>query len=1303
MTAAYTEFANSRAQTLGSTDCFGTNTSLPSVPFYYNEVTMYIADYSTNSCYCSNSAAQSGLVLAANYPDNNLSRYEQVILTFTNPVCAPVTFSIWDINQALFGSSSYFTDVVEISATDATATAIPSANITIGSCGTNTVATLGNAKVITAVGTGCTCGSHAVSIGGSQIKTITITYKNGGATYSSNPSSQYIIITNIVASAAPTASITAAPLACGSNTTTLTAVTNASSPTYAWSGTAGTSITSPSSSSTTVTGAGTYTLTVNPGGCSRTATYTLTPSGTPPNVSIATPSVLTCSSSSVVLTASSSTSGVTYTWSGGGTGATKSVSAAGTYTVTASSAGCSATASATVSQNTVTPNVSIAPPATLTCINTPVTLTASSTTSGATFAWSGGGTGATKSVSTSANYTITATDPSNGCKASTSVFVPKNITLPNVSINPPAALTCASPNITLTATSSTSGATFAWSGGGTGNTKPVSVAGSYSVTASDPGNGCTASASTTVALSNTLPKTNASIVQPSCLGSTGSITLNPSGGTSPYSYTWSANAASGNIASASNLAVGIYTVTISTGDGCQKDTSITLTAPNSPDISAVNFSSPTCTAPSGGIISSVTVTGGTGTLQYGYAPSSNPTAVTPIASFPLSNITPGTYILGVQDVNSCRDTFWFTINPLPNPLTINSIGVAQLACYETTGTISNVNATGGTSPYLYSYAPLSNPSASVNIAAFPLSGIAIGNYVLTVSDANNCTDTSWFSITKIDLFLNPVQASPENCIGASNGVINNAVPFYGTAPYSFSYASSSTPSATIPFSAFPVNGVSPDTYIMYVSDANGCSDTAWFTIAPGLSSCCSHSISAVITQPTCLANGSIDVSVTGGLGNFNFVWSQGGATTEDVLNLTAGTYYVTVTDDITLCSKDTFFTLAVPATPDVDAGQPKVLTCVITNVTLDGSSITPNISYSWSNGLGSNATAVASIPGTYTLTVTDNTNGCSASNQVVVTLDNTPPNLSVQTPADITCVNPIVTITATSTTSGVNYNWSAGSNTSTQDVSIAGAYIVIVTDNNNGCTASQSVNVAEQPTIDFTINNTQATCGNANGTTTINIINGNGPYLYEWNTGATTIDIVNLSGGQYNATVTDINGCKNSKSTTLGYTPKAVKPFIGEDKTICNGDVVELNAGNSYTLYRWQDGTTTSVYSAISAGIYIITVTDNNGCESMDTVQISLRDDCDFKLVMPTAFSPNGDGANETYKPVYVGIPTSFEMRIFNRWGEKVYETTDIDFGWNGRYKGVDQTMETYVWTVGYTYGPSGIKKNLMGNLTLLR
>jgi gliding motility-associated-like protein len=1137
MTAAYTEFANHRANTLANTDCFGTNTTRPAVPFYYNSATMYIADYSTSSCYCSSSNAQSGLVLTANWPDNNASRFEQVVLTFANPVCGPVTFRIWDINRAIWSGdgSHYFTDVVDISATDPASNPIAASDISITNCGSNTITTSGSTKTISAVGSACTCNSHNISIAGSSIKTITIRYRNGGATYSNDPSSQYIIITNIVASAAPTASITATPLACGSNSTTLSVTTNASSPTYAWSGTSGTSITSPSASNTAVTGAGTYTVTVNPGSCSTTATYTLTPSGTPPDVNINPPATLTCSNTSVTLTATSATPGVTYAWSGGGTGATKSVSSIGTYTVTATAAGCSATASATVSQNTVTPNVSIAPPAEITCTNSSVTLTASSTTSGATFAWSGGGTGATKSVSTAGSYTVTATDPSNGCRATASRTVTQNTIPPNVSAGADKILLCNSASVTLDGSSTTAGATFSWSNGlGSNATATAISAGTYTLTATNPANGCTASAQVNVTLDTNVPISEA--------GANQSIT---------------------------------------------------------------------CTQNTSGIIQ----IGSSPTLNYTYAWS-------PAAGLSVNNIA----------------------NPMATP----------------------------TATTTYS--------------------------VTTTNTLNGCTSTDAVTIT-IDT------TTPNANVGLDK------ILFCGSASVTLD-GSSTTPSATFSWSNGlgnndTVTAFSDGVYTLTVTNSvNGCSATDQVAVTLDVNAPLSDA--GQNTSITCITNLSGAVTIgTSSTPNFSYEWSpSAGLSQNNVSNpvatsTTTTIYTVTTTNILNGCTSSDAVTITVDRTPpNAEAGNSKELSCTITTVTLDGSSTSPNVSYAWSNSLGNTATVNTNLPGNFTLTVTDNINGCSATDQVVISQNINVPDLNILPPADISCTNPVVTITSVSSTANVIFNWSEGSNIATQDVSVAGQYSVTATDNNNGCTASRNVSVSSLPAIDFSVNANAASCGNASGSASVSIISGNGPFDYAWSNGAVTASIVNLNGGQYAVTVTDANGCSDIRTVIVGLTPQATKPDIGLDSIICEGDFVVLFAGN-YDSYLWQDGTTVNIYNATNEGVYIVTVTDSNGCEASDTMQISFDEQCGFNLVMPTAFSPNQDGKNDTYKPVYTGLPSTFEMRIFNRWGEKVFETDDITKGWDGKFKGTTQPMETYVWTVSYTYGQK-VQKSIIGNLALL-
>src|SRR5204863_193344 len=202
----------------------------------------------------------------------------------------------------------------------------------------------------------------------------------------------------------------------------------------------------------TVSAAGAYSVTVTDpvNNCTASASVTIAQNITPPNVAIAPPADLTCTVTSVTLSASSTTPGVTYNW-GSVTTATNTVTSAGTYSVTVTDPvnNCSASASATVNQSGGLPNISIASPADLTCSVASMTLTAASTTVGVTYDWGGGITTATNTVTSAGTYSVTVTDPANGCSASASVAVTQNILIPNISIAPPAQLTCAVTSVTL--------------------------------------------------------------------------------------------------------------------------------------------------------------------------------------------------------------------------------------------------------------------------------------------------------------------------------------------------------------------------------------------------------------------------------------------------------------------------------------------------------------------------------------------------------------------------------------------------------------------------------------------------------------------------------------------------------------------------------------------------------------------------------------------------------------------------------------------------------------------------------------
>ena len=1222
MSVVYTESANNRAQTLTSTTCFGSPTTTPTVPFFYNSSTMNIADYSSSSCYCSNSPSQSGLVLAGNWPNNNASHYEQIVITFTNPVCSPVNFNIWDINQNFWSGdgSTYFTDKIDISATDASASPVPAANIGISNCGSNGITTAGNTKTITGNVNGCNCGSHSVSIT-SQVKTITIRYYPGGSTYSTNPWSQYVIISNITATAPPTASITPGALACGSNSTTLTANTNAGSPTYTWTGPGGSTINSPNSSSTVVTGAGTYTLTVNQAGCTSTATYTLTPSGTPPNVSAAANQVVTCSSPTI---SASSTDPVTFSWtgpgivSGSGT-ATPTVNAPGVYTVTVTntSNGCTNTANVSVTLDNTPPTAVGGSPLALNCTTSSGTISVTTNAGSPSYLWTGpgivsGSTSATPTVNAGGTYNVTVTNTANGCTNTASVNVTMNNTIPTAVPGSTLALNCTTSSGAISVTTNAGSPTYLWTGpgivsGSTSASPTVNAAGTYNVTVTNTANGCTNTTSVNVT-SNTTPPTAVpgSSLTLNCTTTSGAISVTTNAGSPTYLWTGPGIVSGSTTASPTVNAAGTYNVTVTnTANGCTNTTSVNVSSnTTAPNITMGPNASLTCASPI------VTITGSSTTPNAVFAwtdSGGNPAGTTPNASSTDVGVG-GTYTLTVTNpVNGCTITGTLTVSANASLPQISLGNSQEITCTTTSVTISGSSTTPNVS-YAWTDSG-SNPAGSTPGSA-STDVTTSGTYTLTVTDlGSGCT-----SVGNITVTLNNTPPDITLAATASIGCTSNTVTLSGsTSVGNPSYAwtdASSNPAGTTPnASSTEVNATG--VYTLTITDgSNGCVNSSTITVTQDAAPTASAGNDVTLT---CTST-SVQLDGTGSANGagITYSWSgpgivSGGTTTTPTVDQ-AGTYTLTVTDNNSGCTS----TSTVTVTPDTnsplaDAGSVQTINCTTSQVSVDGSgSSGSNLSYSWAgpgiiNG-ATNSIALVNQGGTYYLTVTNTSNGCTSTDSVEVIVDTLAPPADAGTDI-IVCEGNIIVLYALPNVQGFAYVWSgpgivSGGNTADPIVNAAGIYSVIIT-GTNGCSAQDSVEVVINPA--------------PNASFTATPTSGNAPL--------------------------NVSTTNTSTGTNLTYA-----------WTFGNGSgSTSINPGTTYTIPGTYD--------------IILVVTDSLGCT--DTARSSIEV-IEFPIDIPNGFTPNNDGSNDVFEIVGLTQYPLNKITIYNRWGDLVFSAEPYLSDWDG-------------------------------------
>ena len=589
----------------------------------------------------------------------------------------------------------------------------------------------------------------------------------------------------------------------------------------------------------------------------------------------------------------------------------------------------------------------------------------------------------------------------------------------------------------------------------------------------------------------------------------------------------------------------------------------------------------------GGATGSIDLTAAGGTAPLSYLWSN--VAITE----DLTGLVAGTYMVTVTDASGCTAVETVVIS---EPAVLVLTGTpGNATCFGAADGSVDLTVTGGSAAYSYAW---SNGGTSED-----LNGLIADSYSVTVTDANGCTATYSTVVTEPDAVMAVASITNILCNGAASGAIDLTVSG-GTAPYSYVWTNGA--------STMNIAGLTAGNYVVTITDVNGCTFSASYTVAQPAA----LSLSISSSNPLCFGGaGSIDLTVNGGTATYTYLWSNG-STLEDITSAPEGLYSVTVTD-ANGCTATGFDEMFAPAaisftTLLTDASCNGYADGAV-DLTVSGGSMPYGVN--WDNGaLTEDISGL--VAGTYAFTITD-ANQCTANGSVAIAepavlalssvlSDYAGYNVSVFGASDGS-----INLTVSGGTAAYTYLWSNAATTEDLNGLAAGPYDVTVTDA-NGCSQSASFTLTEPVAANIVLTTlvTNVTCfGGTDGAVDLTVSGGTSPYTYLWGGGETTEDLSGLPTGIYNVTVTDVNSITATTSAHV-LDGAVVTVDLGVDQTVCDGVMVTLDAG-TFASYLWNGGEMTQTVVVTAAGIYMVTVTDANGCTATD----------DFGLVVLPVFN----------------------------------------------------------------------------------
>jgi gliding motility-associated-like protein len=598
-----------------------------------------------------------------------------------------------------------------------------------------------------------------------------------------------------------------------------------------------------------------------------------------------------------------------------------------------------------------------------------------------------------------------------------------------------------------------------------------------------------------------------------------------------------------------------------------------------------------------------------------------------------------------------------TVNPLPT-VTVNSATICP-------GDTATLTASGAST---YSWSTSDTTSSIIKSPAIAT------HYTVTGTDANACKNKAVAVITVSPLPFITIN-SPSICVGNTTTLTANGASTY-------TWNTGNTTSSIVQSPSITTN------YTVTGANINGCinSKTTTVTVNP---------LPIVSVNKDTICAGTSAVLTASGASTY--VWNTGGTGTTLTPSPMVATNYTVTGTDINYCVNTATTNVYVNVSPTITVNNYTL--CKGDTATLMASGAS---TYTWSTG-NTTATITPSPVATTNYTVSGS-NGICASNKIsTVTVLVNLTHITMNGALGL-CTGDSVKLSTTTTFT--NYTWSTGQHTPSIEVTHAGSYTVNTIDN-NGCKGLDTIKVLEDSPVAIPLQDTTICSGVS---VQLQVTQGNYIYLWTPSSGLNHDNIYNpianpIGTTIYMASVT--NGvCVNTNTVTVFVKPSPVIAVNPKYSVVTQGESVFIHATANDTCY-WYPADYLSctncntVMSTPDADVtYTITTTNSEGCTTATTATVHIQIESTFYI--PNTFTPNNDGMNEIFKPLATHIH-DYKIDIFDRWGLLIFQSTNLDQGWDGTYKGGKCQQDVYVYKVEYVDDPENRTHTKAGQVNLIR